>query len=118
MVGEERFKEASDPAHLYLALIDLQVQETMLGWKKKKSLIWLLCREEPLGSQQKEKPIQALCVLTGRAAGGGAGWCAKNWVVLTTTPRISSPPTSPILWLKEIKSCRNLIVFITEVFKK
>lgn len=35
MVGEERFKEASDPAHLYLALIDLQVQETMLGWKKK-----------------------------------------------------------------------------------
>lgn len=101
MVGEERLKEASDPAHPYLALIDLQVQETMLGWKKK-SLIWLLCGEEPLGSQQKEKPIQALCVLMGRAAGGGVGWCGKNWAVLTTTLRISSIPTSPIPWLKEI----------------
>lgn len=59
MVGEERFNEASDPAHPYLALIDLQVQETMLGWKKK-SLIWLLWGRSFLVPGKKRSPLM-LC---------------------------------------------------------
>lgn len=70
MVGEERLKEASDPAHPYLALIDLQVQETMLGWKKKITNL-VTWGEESLVSWQKKKPSQALCISMGRAAGVG-----------------------------------------------
>lgn len=73
--------------------------------------------EEPLVSWQKKKPSQALCISMGRAAGGGAGWCGKNWVVLTTSPLIASPPACPISCAGRDKSCRNVIVVITKVFK-
>lgn len=73
MVGEERFKEASDPAHPYLAPIYLQVQETMLGWKKK-SLIWLLGGRSLLFPGKKRSHLR-LCAYRwgGRLGVGQAG---------------------------------------------
>lgn len=81
----------------------------MLGWKKITNLVTL--GEELLGSQQKEKPTRAQCMCTRREAGGGAGRRGKNWVVLTTVPCVSSPPTCPVPCAGRDNSCRNLIFF-------